>query len=192
MRGVSTALVLAPTVAIALCTALWNVSQRFFNDRYHINVWGYVSLDQVLAPIYVLPFLALTDAVGCARAILLSRDDQSQSFWEACIASWHEQGGGRLNGEAVKVGVGVLLSNVRVFVYFHLLITYNMSQTFFMLTMLRVVSSWGFVIAMAKLAPDLVDLQPEQRTKMFMRDVVTLKLSGSCLILVALATMIYL
>ena len=57
---------------------------------------------------------------------------------------------------------------------------------------LRVVSSWGFVIAMAKLAPDLVDLQPEQRTKMFMRDVVTLKLSGSCLILVALATMIYL
>ena len=61
-----------------------------------------------------------------------------------------------------------------------------------MLTMLRVVSSWVFVVAMAQFAPVLVDLQREQRAKMFEREVVTLKLSGSCLILVALATMIYL
>ena len=40
-----------------------------------------------------------------AAAILLSAADQSQSFHEACLASWHEQGGGRPNAEALKVGV---------------------------------------------------------------------------------------
>ena len=43
----SAAIVLAPTLIVAGCTALWNVSQRYFNDMYAINMWSYVAIDQV-------------------------------------------------------------------------------------------------------------------------------------------------
>ena len=88
------------------------------------------------------PFLFLVDAISPLRAVLLSTEDQRQRLRTALDDTWTEQtagcssrGGRDARGkpspggrEVFKVGVGVWLSNVRIFFYFHMLITYNMAQ----------------------------------------------------------------
>jgi len=187
------AMVLVPTIAIAACTALWNVSQRFFNDRYDLNVWGYVAIDQVLAPLYVGPFLALTDAVLPLRARLLAEEDRRERLHDALRSSWDEQMAAWLpTSEGVKVAIGIALANTRVFFYFHMLITYNMSQTFFILTLLRVVSSWLFVVVLANAIPERIGLTAAQIAKMFEPRTISLKLAGSLLIVAALVLLVWL
>ena len=164
------------------------------------------------------PFLVVVDAISPLRAVLLSTEDQRQRLRTALDDTWTEQtagcsgrGGRDARGgrgkpspggrEVFKVGVGVWLSNVRIFFYFHMLITYNMAQacnaeceigrdpcaqplglpvhmqrarcvpydarplprqTFFTLTLLRVVCSWLFVLILATTAPKAVELSPDQ------------------------------
>jgi len=179
---------LLPMVVLATCTALWNVWQRLFNDRFGVNVWGYLALDQGAAPLYVLSFAAAVDA-SPLRARMLAPADRAESFGAALRGCWRGDGEDGTAGGADRrwrMAVGVALSNARVAIYFWLFISYSMSQTFFMMSVLRIGCSGLFSLAAARLAPHSVALSAAEQSRMLAPRTLLPKLAGTCLVVGAL------
>jgi hypothetical protein len=60
---VATLRIIPVFATLSVAYALWFVLMRLFDEHCSLNMWGYNSVDQVMLPLFVVPLLAVWDAL---------------------------------------------------------------------------------------------------------------------------------
>eukprot|EP01139_Manchomonas_bermudensis_P010170 Amastigsp_a340038_90.p1 type:complete len:435 gc:universal Amastigsp_a340038_90:43-1347(+) len=145
-----------PFTVLSIVYALYFVTQVYFNDRYRLNVYGYTSVDQVLLPFFVYPYLFLIDVVPALKRAIENETDQKESFGTALRGAW-----GDLN--IFTMFMYRLLINGRAMIYFYLSVQYDLSLVYLELTLMRIMFSWLGSIVLILLVPRLIRTNASER-----------------------------
>lgn len=170
---------LVPFVLLSIVYALWFVTQVYFNDRYRLNLFGYTSVDQVLLPFFIFPYLWIVDVVGPFKRLIENDIDQRESFGEA------------FRGALGDVNLATmfayrLLINGRAMIYFFMSVQYDLSLVYLELTLVRIMMSWLGSIVLVLAAPRLIHASPHERATVLHPLNLALKLAGSTAIVLSL------
>lgn len=189
--------VLGAFVSLALVGSVWNVLQKFTASEYAVNAFTYASLDQVLGPVIMVGLLMVIDPIGCLRKVVLSPQDQKETFWQAvfstlcCCGSGRGKGTNDLSGRdaavaAILLLLSRLLSTTRILVYFYLTVNYDLALVFLLTTLLRVVLSWMWAFSSVIFCPKFVEIKSEEKDRILDRRGLAAKVFGTFIIAIVL------
>lgn len=177
--------VFLPFTALSIAYGMWFVSQKAFNDDYRTNVFGYTSIDQVLAPFFMLPFLLVVDQVGALRRQCVPVEERHQDFFAACRSTVKQLFAHRGRGLGT-VFLYRLLINARAMAYFYLSVQYDLAAVYLELTLVRIILSWVMALFVCVLAPGFIGLGKAEQNTIFHPANLVLKFVGTGLIIGAL------
>ena len=164
--------ILLPFGLLSFVASTWFVSQKFINDDWHMNVFGYTALDQVLLPLYIFPYLWVTDQGACMKKTCQGDVDKGQTFWQAFKQSMRE-------ASFWQLFLYRLFLNARACMYFFLAVEYDLSLVFLELTLTRVVMSWIFSGLAVLVFPKFIGVSPEERKAQFVPWAIICKVIGT-------------
>ena len=153
-------LVVLPFLTIALCNAVWTVTQEYVNDTHLINLFGYTAIDQLLYPFFLLLYLFVAFSSPRTKKFLLSDADGNTTLWGCMKQSWREG----MENRGFGFGLLVLyrgVSNIRMMVGFYLVVTYDIVPLIYWSMTIRIVLSWMFTMVVA-LHKDMNSIQASE------------------------------
>jgi len=171
-----------PFSILAITYALFFVIQLYFSDECRTNAWGYNSIDQVLLPFYVYPYLFIVDLVPCFKKIIESENDRKETFWQAVKATWYEA---KYFG-FVNLFIYRGFVNARAMLYSYLTVMYNLNVVYLELTLIRVVLSWIGSLFLILIVPRFIHTDRDERATFLYPINLILKTFGSAAIVAAL------
>lgn len=170
--------VFVPFLVLATSYALWFVLQKFFNDGFHVNVFGYTSLDQGLLPIYIIPTVLLLDRLLPLPPLRVdpSASSPEPSLVDKALQEWN----------LPEMFVYRLLINARAILYFYLAVLYDLNMVYLELTLVRVLLSWIGSLSLVLVVPQFIATRPEERRAVLHPWNLALKVLGTLCILASL------
>jgi len=174
-----------PFTLLAASYSMWFVSQKLFNKNYRTNVFGYTSLDQCLAPIYMLSYLTIIESIGPLRRNLVAKEDQQETLKQAVQHTFKDYANDRYIG-LWTVFCYRFLINARAMGYFYLGVIYDLDVVYLELTLTRVVLSWLMALVLCVFVPSFIVMTSAEKRTVFLPLNVTLKTFGTGLIVLAL------
>lgn len=166
---------IVPFLLLTAVYSTWFVSQKFFNNKFRMNVFGYTALDQVLNPVYIMPCLLLVD-LPCLRNRVQHKSDR-QSFGSAAKEAWSEATQNYGTG-LITVFMYRLLINARAMAYFYLGVMYNMSKVYLLLQVVRVILSIVVNLLLLTACPSIIGITQDETRRALAPIHVLLKLVG--------------
>ena len=151
-------------------------------------MFGYTSIDQILAPFYLLPYLWLVDTVPLFRRTVVSKDDQKSSFCQSFTNVFQRFRENRFRAFFTVFAYRFLI-NARAMVYFYMGVTYDLETVYLELTLVRIILSWIFAFFVCLIAPNFISLTAAERNTVFAPQNLILKGFGTVFILVALVVL---
>ena len=179
-------MILVPFLMLSISYGLWFVTQKLFNDEYRTNIFGYTSIDQVWAPVYMWVFLLLVDHIAPLRAMLHSAEDRKESWAEAVKNTFSILFCQRRGRGFFTVFTYRLLINARAIAYFYMGVTYDLAAVYLELTLVRVMLSWVLAGCVCALKPSFIGLSKAERNTVFAPVNIGLRLAGTAFVLAAL------
>eukprot|EP00758_Cryptobia_borreli_P012378 Tbor_TRINITY_DN5741_c1_g1::TRINITY_DN5741_c1_g1_i11::g.20968::m.20968 len=182
--------VLGPFSMLAWAVALYFVLMKYYNNKCAINIFGYNAFDQVSTPFYIFPFFLFVDLIKPIKRIIEEEGiDQEESFLEAFKGMLYDliitsKGLGLLH-----VFVYRLLINGRALIYSYIAITYDLSSSYLMLTLIRVLVSWVVSVIIILFIPCFIQATHEERRKVKDWVNVLLKIIGTVAVIGSLVIM---
>ena len=148
-------------------------------------MFGYTSIDQGLAPFYMLPYLWIVDLVPPLRSALVSEQDSHSSFCQSLrqVMKTFQQNRGRA---FFTVFAYRFLINARAMAYFYMGVVYDLATVYLELTLVRIVLSWMFALVVCRFAPDFIGLSPAERNTVFAPMNILCKVIGTFFVIGAL------
>lgn len=177
--------VFVPFLILAGTYSLWFVTQKLFNQEYRTNVFGYTSIDQILAPLYLWPLIFAIDLVPPLRGALVDESEKSVSAWASLMTMIKEASANKGEGW-VTLFFYRLFINSRAMAYFYMGVIFDLQVVYVELTLTRVLLSWLVSIVLCAAVPRFIDVQLDEKLTVFHPGNLTLKLVGSCMVLAAL------
>jgi len=174
-----------PFFLLSASYSMWFISQKIFNKNFRTNVFGYTSLDQILAPFYLLIYLSIVEHISPFRRKCLAKEDQSQTLKEAIIQTFGEYRAYKCRG-FVTVFFYRFLINARAMAYFYMGVVYDLDVVYLELTLTRVVISWIMALVICGIQPDFISMNETEKKTVFLPINIALKTFGTILITFAL------
>ncbi|KAH3760312.1 hypothetical protein Pelo_7867 [Pelomyxa schiedti] len=176
--------VMIPFFILSIAYAFWFCLQIIYNDTYHLNVFGFTTVDKVLLIFYVALYLFIVDTWPGFKQIFESPQYHNENYVTSVAHAWEENTTPWYNIFAVFFFRGFV--NIRSFIYFYLAVLYDPNSTYLELTLVKIIFSWLGVVVVVLLVPRFIGTSPEERKRVFEPVGVTLKLIGTTLILISL------
>ncbi|KAJ3442498.1 32 kda heat shock protein [Anaeramoeba flamelloides] len=171
--------VLIPYSIQAVVEATWFVAQAYFNNNCRMNVFTYTSLDQVLLPFYLFPFIILVDSIKPLRKIFFSGKDTEENTVTAFKNTFKEANWSTLFFHRLFI-------NSRAVIYYYLAILYNINSVYLEVTFIRVVLSWLAAVILCLVIPKMIGTTQEEKNKIISKLNLILKTSGTALVVASL------
>ncbi|KAJ6255108.1 anillin/rhotekin rtkn [Anaeramoeba flamelloides] len=171
--------VLIPYSIQAVVEATWFVAQAYFNNNCRMNVFTYTSLDQVLLPFYLFPFIILVDSIKPLRKIFFSGKDTEENTVTAFKNTLKEANWSTLFFHRLFI-------NSRAVIYYYLAILYNINSVYLEVTFIRVVLSWLAAVILCLVIPKMIGTTQEEKNKIISKLNLILKTSGTALVVASL------
>eukprot|EP01133_Synstelium_polycarpum_P018866 gene18866-22566_t len=164
--------VFVPMTLLCFSNALWMETSLFYNNEFRVNAFGYNSIDQILLPFYLFPFMLLVDLIKPIKQLFLTEDDSKETFLEAIKATWKEC-------SLINLFIYRLLINSRAIIYFYLAIEYDLTLVYLELTLIRVVLNWLGAVFLNLIVPRFINATAEEKKKTFYPVNIVLKCLGT-------------
>jgi len=164
--------VFVPFSMLAVTYALWFVIQKYVDNDYHVNAFGYNALDQGLLPFYIFPYLFVVSLWAPVKQFYEDDENMNETFWESIKNTWKES-------NLLTLFFYRLFINGRAFAYFILAVNYNLTVVYLELTLIRVIMSWLGAIVVCLLMPKFIGATPEERKATFKLINLALKFLGT-------------
>eukprot|EP00455_Lapot_gusevi_P011913 TRINITY_DN15580_c0_g1_i2.p1 TRINITY_DN15580_c0_g1~~TRINITY_DN15580_c0_g1_i2.p1 ORF type:complete len:303 (-),score=110.07 TRINITY_DN15580_c0_g1_i2:108-1016(-) len=174
-----------PFLILSLTYSLWFVTQKLFNNSYRTNVFGYTSIDQVLAPLYMLAFLIIVDFIPICKRALVSPQEQRETIGQAIRTTWQKLIAHNGRGFWTIFAYRFLI-NARAMAYFYLGVIYNLDVVYVELTLSRIVMSWIVAVVVCAFFPQFIGMSELEQKTVFAPWNVIGKAVGTAIIIVAL------
>ncbi|GAM18457.1 hypothetical protein SAMD00019534_016320, partial [Acytostelium subglobosum LB1] len=168
--------ILIPMMLLCLANALWMETSLFYNNDFRVNAFGYNSLDQILLPFYLFPFMLIVDFIPPLKKVILTEEDASESLLTAIKNTWTETKHWKNLGSLFLYR---FLINSRAIIYFYLAIEYDLTLVYLELTLIRVVLNWIGAVILNLLVPKFINATAEERRKTFLPVNIILKCAGT-------------
>ncbi|EFA81826.1 hypothetical protein PPL_05058 [Heterostelium album PN500] len=167
--------ILIPMLLLMLANAIWMETSLFYNDQFRVNAFGYNSIDQVLLPFYLFPFMLIVDFIPPLKKLFLTEDDAKENMLQAVKGTWKET---KYTG-LITLFMYRFLINARAIIYFYLAIEYDLTLVYLELTLIRVVLNWLGAVILNLIVPKFIDATAEERRKTFYPINIVLKCLGT-------------
>ncbi|KAJ5069921.1 hypothetical protein M0811_11433 [Anaeramoeba ignava] len=168
-----------PFAILSFTYSVWFVSQTYFNNNCRINAFTYTSVDQVLLPFYLYPFMFLMDYVSPFKKCFYDGSDKIETLIGALLPTWKES-------SIFNLFVYRLLINGRAFIYYYLAILYDINLVYLQLTLIRIVFSWVGSLILCLLVPKFIATTKAEKDQTFSLFNIILKITGSIIVVVSL------
>lgn len=172
--------VLVPFLMLSFTYAMWFVAMKYFNDKYHQNVFGYTSLDQGLLPMYLVILFVLLDRVPPVRAWFESEvEDRSCSLDDAFPRAFSES-------NLIETFLYRFFINGRAMLYFYLAVWYDLNKIYLQLTLFRILISWVASAILVLVFPRWIRSSPHEKSVLLHPPNLALRLVGSSCIIASI------
>lgn len=194
-----------PFIGLSFTYALYFCMMQLYDRKCDANAWGYNSVDQVGLPVYMYPTLLIaslyegwrtkgrhaaeptspTQVAGGEPLDEEQEEKEDANFWQAIKHSVRENAAGYGQGFAFMF-LYRLLINGRAVAYFWIASEYDLSEAYFVLTLVRVLLSWVVSLALVLVVPRYIHSDAGERAQLLDRANLIAKTVGSVCVVLSL------
>lgn len=184
---IATGKVFFPFCMLSVSYSLWFITQKAFNSKFRVNVFGFTALEKVLSPFYMWPFLLIIDFLGPVKRCFHSSSvtDMEESFPSAVRGMFKQASANKGRGW-LMVFLYRFFINTRSIGYFYLSVMYDLQLVYLQLTLIRTLLGWVSAIVVCVIFPKFISLSPAEKFNVLHPGNLTSKFIGSLLVIVAL------
>ncbi|KAJ3430114.1 hypothetical protein M0812_23115 [Anaeramoeba flamelloides] len=168
-----------PYIIQAIIEASWFVLQVYYNNYTRSNVFTYTSLDQILLPFYIFPFIIIVDAIKPLKKCIFDGTDTEESTIDALKGVWKE-------APWITLFFYRFFSNTKQVIYYYLAILYDLNSVYLQLTFIRVILSWIAALVLSVFIPKLIGTTAEERNQIKSKTNIINKSLGTIFIVISL------
>jgi len=161
-----------PFCLLSVTYAFWFFFQKYVDNVFHVNAFGYNALDQGLLPLYLIPWLFLVDFIPPLKLAYEDENNMKESFIEATKQTWKE-------ASTLNLFCYRLFINARAFAYFLLAVNFDLTLVYLELTLIRVIISWLGSLVLCLLFPKFIGTTEEEKKATFSPLNIILKVAGT-------------